>query len=274
MILKELADANAVYNRGEMISQPLQKSMSVGNLSRVTATTADGTDSCSVFGGGIYDDVHDDHRLTVFQIDSWSEESKRIQVGKQNIISPATSGDNDIRVVISSLLSLASDDDNDDEEEQDGSDMALPDGIPTEVLILTDPTETSARGSLMWNQVNNDDDCANNYKGTTDAQAELYHMFLQSYKQRLQSTSQENEALHELLRQARQYAEDLLNQREELVQVIEEMEDDASHRNDQQLFLKVIMLFSLLLFLSGGSSGFLVAAVGLQLLATFINLVI
>lgn len=135
-----------------MFSHPLQKSTSVGNLSRVTATTAEGTDSCSVVGGdGRYDDDDgkDDHRLTVFQIDSWSEESNLNQKQKQSkalsaSASPsATYKDDPIHVIVSSLSRMAS-----DHDEEDESVMALPDGIPTEVVILKDPTETSIRGVL------------------------------------------------------------------------------------------------------------------------------
>lgn len=103
---------------------------------------------------------------------------------------------------------------------------------------------------------------------------ELLQRVIHSYKERFQSTSQENDTLHDLLRQAQAYAEDLLHQREELVQIMEKMEEDMSQHDDQQLLLKVIMLSSLLVYLCGGSPIFLVAAVGLQLLVTLINLVI
>jgi arsenate reductase-like glutaredoxin family protein len=119
---------------------------------------------------------------------------------------------------------------------------------------------------LLWSEDKN--------KNCDSAQLELFQTLLLSYKHKLQSTSHENDTLYNLLRQARAYAEDLLNEREKLVQAVEEMEQDVSQHKDQQLLLKVIMLFSLLVYLSGGSPGFLIAAVGLQLLATFINLII
>jgi hypothetical protein len=289
MIHKEAAVEIALNSEGVVNFQPLQKNVSEANLSRITATTAEGTDSFSIGGGGrgggscgggreIYGDVNDDSRLTVFQIDSWSEEGGLNQDEKQHdILATSTSAktrDDDIHLIISlSVASPAS-----YSEEEDESVTSLPNGIPTEIFIFKNPIEASP-ASLLWSGDNNNSN-NNNYNNRNiicdcdaEAQVELYRRLLRSFKHRLQTTSQEKRTLNDLLKQARADVEDLLNQRKELVKAMEEMEKDVTQYDDQQLLIKVIMLLSLLLYTNGGSPGFLLAALGLQFLATFINFV-
>lgn len=247
----------ATLSEREPISVPstsLHKSTSVGNLSRFTATTAEGTDSLST--GRADHEEAPDHRLTVFQLDSWSESKVSDERNRCGAAPPAStfSGDEDIsKSVLSKSSSIVS---------AERSAPALPAGIPSEVLVIRDHSETSVRGAFVWSDS----------PETEDNRLDLYQKLLASYREKMQSTSEENDTLHEFLRQTQSYAEDLLNQREELIQAMEELEEDVSQRNDQELLLKVIMLFSLLMYLSGGSPEFLVASVGLQLFATLVNL--
>ena len=97
---------------------------------------------------------------------------------------------------------------------------------------------------------------------------------LKSYKDKLQASNSENDALHDILKQTQEYAEELLSERKELMQVIEELEGESEERNDQELLLKVIVLFSLGVYAFGGSPEFLAAAVVLQLFVTLVNLVL
>ena len=214
----------------------LQESPSSGNL---TATTAEGTDSFSIAGYVKNDgDKSNDNRLTVFQLDHGSISSAkgetRWEVGNASVSQELDS------MNVSVGLS---------EAEASRLPLPLPGGIPTEVILLHENADETHRDM---------------HKTT----------MLKFYRDKLHAANSENEALSEFLKQTQEYAEELLSERKELVQVIEELENESSERNDQELLLKVIVLFSLGVYACGGSPEFLAAAVVLQLFVTLVNLVL
>ena len=218
------------------IHKQLRKSASLGNL---TVTTAEGTDYCQ--------NNHDDEqKLSAVQCDGDGAKGDRREVESASI------SEEDDSMEVS--LGLSSEDET--------LPLYLPDGIPSEVMILHDSDETADR-----------DDSPVSSKPDMQ-QLEMHTTMLKSYRDKLQASNSENDALQDLLKQTQEYAEELLNERKELLQVIEELENECNERNDQELLLKVIVLFSLGVYACGGSAEFLAAAVVLQLFVTLVNLVL
>jgi hypothetical protein len=135
--------------------------------------------------------------------------------------------------------------------------------IPLEVVIITDDTEEnipSIRGHIV--------------KEDVERRLKKFETLIISYKNKLKSSEHLNNTLHKYLRQTQGYAENLLSERQELVDIINEMEKEDTRRVDQELLLKFIMASSLFLYLLGGSHKFLVATVVLQLIVTAVNVII
>jgi hypothetical protein len=221
----------------------LRKSASLGNL---TATTAEGTDSFSILGYCKNSVEEDEQKLTVFQLDSaWSAKGNIREAGNASI------SDDESMVVSMGLTTV-----------QDET-TSLPDGIPSEVMVIhydcgqEQSTTTPGSSGASEEDVHHE--------------PEMHKTLLKSYKEKLHASCSENDALHDFLKKTQGYAEELLNERKALLQVIEELENEINERNDQELLLKVIVVFSLGLYFCGGSAEFLVAAVGLQLFVTLVN---
>lgn len=144
-------------------------------------------------------------------------------------------------------------------EEYEGS-QALSQDIPLEVVIINDDAENipSVRGHIVHEDM--------------EYRLKKYETLLFSYRHKLKSSENLNSSLHQYLRQTQGYAENLMSEREELFDVIQEMEKQDSQRIDQELLLKFIMCSSLVVYLFGGSHQFLVGAVMLQLVVTGLNI--
>ncbi|VEU44114.1 unnamed protein product [Pseudo-nitzschia multistriata] len=142
-----------------------------------------------------------------------------------------------------------------------GGRNSLSSNIPLEVVVINDDEENipSIRGLIV--------------KEDVQLQLKKYETLLLNYKEKLKSSENLNGTLHQYLRQTQGYAENLLSERKELLDVIQEMEDEENRRIDQELLLKFLMCSSLFLYLFGGSEQFLVATVVLQLIVTLLNMV-
>lgn len=134
--------------------------------------------------------------------------------------------------------------------------------IPLEVVVINDDEVhiPSVRGHIV--------------KEDVERRLQQFDTVISSYKNRLKSSEHLNNSLHNYLRQTQGYAENLLSERQELIDVINEMEQEDTRRVDQELLLKFIMCSSLFLYLFGGSHQFLVATVVLQLVVTVVNVVV
>jgi len=143
-----------------------------------------------------------------------------------------------------------------------GESKSMTQEIPLEVVIITDGEENipSIRGHIV--------------KEDVERRLKKFEILIVSYKDKLKSSENLNSSLHKYLRQTQSYAENLLSERQELVDIINEMEKEDIRRFDQELLLKFIMCSSLFLYLFGGSHQFLVATVVLQLIFTFVNIVV
>jgi len=134
--------------------------------------------------------------------------------------------------------------------------------IPLEVVVITDDEENipSIRGHIV--------------KENVERRLKKLETLISSYKDKLASSENLNNSLHKYLGQTQSYAENLLSERKELIDIILEMEKEDNRRVDQDLLLKFIMCSSLFLYLLGGSHKFLVATVVLQLIVTVVNIII
>jgi len=143
-----------------------------------------------------------------------------------------------------------------------GESGSMTQSIPLEVVIITDDEENipSIRGHIV--------------KEDVERRLQKFETLITSYKSKLKSSENLNTSLHKYLRQTQTYAENLLSERQELIDIINEMEKEDIQRVDQDLLLKFMMCSSLFLYLFGGSHQFLVATVVLQLLVTVVNLII
>ena len=95
----------------------------------------------------------------------------------------------------------------------------------------------------------------------------------QSLKAKMKSTEQMTDCLHDYLRQAQTYAEDVLADRNELLKEVEAMHEEVQKQMDQQVLLKVLMGSSLCYYMCGGTPFFLTCSVGLSLLVDFMNVI-
>lgn len=135
----------------------------------------------------------------------------------------------------------------------DDLDENLPDGLPGEILVIDE-------------------------EGTGGEQAaDIQHRLMiaeslaQTYKAKMKSTEELADSLHEYLAKAQQYAEDVLADRNELLGTIHEMEREEATKSDQTTLMKVVMGFSLLCCMCGGSYSFLMCSVGLFLVSDVVN---
>jgi len=143
-----------------------------------------------------------------------------------------------------------------------GGSESLTQNIPLEVVIITDDEENipSIRGTIV--------------KEDVERRLMKLETLIDSYRNKLKSSENLNNALHKYLRQTQGYAENLLSERHELIDIINEMEKEEIQRVDQDLLLKFIMCSSLFIYLFGGSHKFLVATVVLQLIVTVVNIIV
>lgn len=168
--------------------------------------------------------------------------------------------------VLSSGTSFGADESNDTGStamsDEFGGSKSLTQTIPLEVVVITDDEEyiPSIRGHIV--------------KEDVERRLQKFETLITSYKNKLKSSEHLNNSLHKYLRQTQNYAETLLSERQELIDIINEMEKEDIRRVDQELLLKFIMCSSLFLYLFGGSHQFLVATVVLQLVVTVVNILI
>eukprot|EP00536_Pseudo-nitzschia_multiseries_P002055 jgi/Psemu1/283456/fgenesh1_pg.27_\ len=108
--------------------------------------------------------------------------------------------------------------------------------IPLEVVIINEDAENipSIRGHIV------DEDIERKLRD--------YEALIVSYKNKLKSSENLNSTLHKYLTQTQGYAENLLSERHELLDIIKDMEHEDNQRIDQELLLKFIMCTSLLLY--------------------------
>ena len=139
---------------------------------------------------------------------------------------------------------------------------SLTQDIPLEVVVITDDEQNipSIRGQIVREDV--------------ERRLKNFETLVLTYRDKLKSSEHLNASLHKYLRQTQGYAENLLSERQELIDIINEMEKEESRRIDQELLLKFMMCSSLGLYLLGGSHQFLVGTVVLQLVYTVINVLV
>lgn len=137
------------------------------------------------------------------------------------------------------------------------NDVVMPDGIPREIFVL-------------------DEDAFSREQEVTDIHQRLLlaETLAQSYKAKMQSTEELTDNLHEYLKQAQTIAEDLLADRNNLLQQVHEMEKEERTHLDQYMLMKVIMASSLCYYMLGGSPIFLTCSVGLNLIADTVNAIV
>jgi len=141
-----------------------------------------------------------------------------------------------------------------------GGSKSLTQDIPLEVVVITDDEENipSIRGHIVREDV--------------ERRLKKFESLILTYKDKLRSSESLNATLHKYLRQTQSYAENLLSERQELIDIINEMDKEETRRVDQELLLKFMMGSSLAVHLLGGSHQFLVGTVVLQLVYTFVNI--
>lgn len=142
---------------------------------------------------------------------------------------------------------------------EDWGSKSLTQDIPLEVVVITDEEENipSIKGHIVREDV--------------ERRLKKFETLIVTYRDKLKSSEHLNASLHKYLRQTQGYAEELLSERQELIDIINEMEKEETRRIDQDLLLKFLMCSSLALYLLGGSNQFLVGSVVLQLVYTFVN---
>ena len=147
-------------------------------------------------------------------------------------------------------------------DEYGGSNALTSQTIPLEVVVITDDEDhiPSIRGHIV--------------KEDVERRLQKFETLITSYRSKLDSSEHLNNSLHKYLRQTQNYAENLLSERQELLDIINEMEKEEIKKVDQDLLLKFMMCSSLFLYMFGGSHQFLVATVVLQLVVTFVNILI
>lgn len=150
-----------------------------------------------------------------------------------------------------------------DNDDNNSISSPLSQDIPSEVVIIHDDEEDSIPTTRC--PIVNED---------IERRMQMYETVIVSYKQKVRSSESMNSSLHKYLRQTQGYAENLMSEREELLEVIQDMEQEDNRRIDQELVLKFIMCTALIFNLFGGSHLFLVASVVLQLVCTFVSMVV
>eukprot|EP00539_Tryblionella_compressa_P018760 CAMPEP_0178864702 /NCGR_PEP_ID=MMETSP0747-20121128/4029_1 /TAXON_ID=913974 /ORGANISM="Nitzschia punctata, Strain CCMP561" /LENGTH=261 /DNA_ID=CAMNT_0020531463 /DNA_START=60 /DNA_END=845 /DNA_ORIENTATION=- len=239
--------------------QGLLKNSSFGNLTRITRTTAEGTDSSFIA-------TKDGERLIVSLIESSVEPNLRRarcdSVSFQTEPSTNYSHDsfendrNPQRFVKNQLTpsSLSG------RLESDVFSVSLPEGIPSEIVVYNDGFDEISMKDFAMSKA--------------DTRLDMYERLLGSYRQRLQTAERLCQETNRSLLQTQRYAQELLKQRNSLLRAVETMEKAENQYDEHELLLRAIMLFSLVIYLISGSHQFLAVAVGLQLFVTMVNLVI
>jgi hypothetical protein len=138
----------------------------------------------------------------------------------------------------------------------DKLDEALPEGMPSEIFVIDEDVTTNCEDIDVHHRLR------------------IAESLAESYRAKMQSCENLTDTLHLYLRKTQQCAEDILADRNALLNTIQEMEQENNTRKDQNSLLKVIMCFSLFFYMCGGSEMFLVFAVGLYLLSEFITAVV
>jgi hypothetical protein len=129
----------------------------------------------------------------------------------------------------------------------------LPEGMPSEIVVFEDSVTES-------------DEMLDTHKRLKVAES-----LVESYKAKMQSTENLTESLNRYLRKTQDVAEDLLAERNGLLGAIKEMEQEEASSNEQGSLLKMIICFSLFVYMCGGSEFYLVASVGFFLFADLIS---
>jgi hypothetical protein len=191
-----------------------------------------------------------------------------VKYSSDNVIPPSSpppmelgKGRNKIKTSLSSVGAVSHRTDSTEQSYTMSDECALSQSIPLEVVIINDDAENipSIRGHVV--------------KEDVDRKLKQYETLLVSYQQKLRSSENLNSSLHKYLRQTQGYAEDLLSDRQELLEFIKDVEQEDNRRIDQELLLKFIMCSGLFFYLFGGSHQFLVGTVVLQLMVTVVNIV-
>ena len=174
---------------------------------------------------------------------------------------------------IDDLLRLVGDDNDEDNDERDsiagsmavirtssslldGDDHSfdfMAEGLPREIIVLEE----------------GDDNAMETREGNvTDVSQRLRiaETLVRTYRDKMRSTEDMTDNLHEFLIKAQTYAEDVLADRDELLREIETMHEEEQLRMDKLLLLKVIMASSLCYYVCGGSPAILTYSVGFFLL--------
>jgi len=129
----------------------------------------------------------------------------------------------------------------------------IAEGLPREIIILDDDALESADDADIHQRL------------------KIAETLVRTYRAKMQSTENLTDSLHDYLRHAQTYAEDVLADREELLREIEHMQEEEQARMDRLMLFKLIMACSLCYYACGGSPAFLIYSVGLYLVADTLN---
>ena len=100
---------------------------------------------------------------------------------------------------------------------------------------------------------------------------EAADVLVRSYKAKVESTENLVDSLHLYLRRTQSYAERLLQERSNLISVIQEMERMEESKREQGFVLKMLLCCSLFFYFCGGSEYCLIAVVALNLMYEFVS---
>lgn len=155
-------------------------------------------------------------------------------------------------------------------DENDSLSVAAP---QTGSLGDADTTEMFADQGLPREIVVLDEDALDTDYGTDDIHQRLRiaQALAKSYKAQIQSTEDMTDHLHEHLKQAQNYAEDVLADRDDLLREIATLQNDEQRRMDQYMFLKAAVACSVCYYLCGGSPVVLSFSAGIYLVFDAVN---
>ena len=145
----------------------------------------------------------------------------------------------------------------------DSSSLMSSDGVPSEIMVFNDRDEFMSVVQVE-DEDNNVEDAA--FKEQLKAMRNL----ISSLKSKATSSERLADSLDVELDHTKMFAEDLLIQRNTLIQTIEDMEETQERRNEQSFLMKMLLCFALVIYFLGGNQEFLVIAVCLYLMADFI----
>jgi hypothetical protein len=130
-------------------------------------------------------------------------------------------------------------------------DLDLPQGMPHEITLVNELAIKSADSMDVHQRL------------------KAAESLVESYKETLRSTDHLLDSLHQNLLDAQGKAEDILTERNDLLNTIQEMEEIAIVKRNEFLLLNAIMSFGLFFYLLCGGSEFLLIA--LYLFDGFLN---